>query len=758
MTEELEETISNLKGDLLDMQELILKKDREILWLGDEMKRLKKALEKAQSNSVGENRQAGSNSQQKATTYSLQDSDKLGKSGKSGTQIESPKQLEQHGTKPVDSVSPEPKPMAPPTSTVRSTTPTTASSTASLTKKEWTPYERKDPLMEFDDIPGMDDYDAHLDELLNGGRPTTPPPVSQKPEAVVQATTPVRAKSAPQVLGTPEKTRQKNLDILHQARQNQLQEQRKEEERKEYERRNLVIKPVESMVKREQDHGAFARSMIEKTAKSKSQHDTKEKQLQKKLDNKAAELSGKRIGKQQSKDLLTKFFRGGREERERGVLAIGEDTAQQENDPFADEEDIYSMNENQMFYQGKAEDPAALRREADMKKKDLDETSLFFLRERFLSPEEIDIMTEDMKVFSVTECLRAARGGTDMDEPSFAVCGVITSANVQMYNYGGSTRKVIKMRIADLATLKEEWTVSLSCRKDATDRCLHWRPGSVVILVNPVLERFYVTNKDSGKKQEETGFSINSGDSNLAFEIGMTADIGRCEANTRSGEQCKRVIYKRKLDVCIQHAEIREREKKKKEQMAKNGVSRLKTIDGSSAPPTSTRSEFNSVPSLVKGTKITSFKPQGQPMQSKSFKRPAEEELRRQRRENEKITEELLKSNPRVAETVFGKQDSKRVPLPKHMSQHRHPDDIKVSRYQDDKRMSDYVLQKPDRKKAKSASSTASNESCSIPTGPRAMTEGTKSVVAEAARKQVLLARNQGFLDDDSDSDGLEIV
>ncbi|KAG5361345.1 hypothetical protein CJU90_2731 [Yarrowia sp. C11] len=674
MTEELEETISQLKREVLDQQELHLRKDRKILELEDEVKKLKRVLERTERE-----RKAAVESARKTSGRDEPAASSKPASIKPSTGTHKPETKSETKT--------ETRSMPPPRSASSSLTASTSSKapseppSSSSSVSKWTPYERKDPLMDFDDIPGMDDDDAHMEELLNGGRPSTPPPATT--QSVIQSTPP-RAKSAPQVLGTPEKTRQENLDIMTKVQQDRLQEKKIAEAQKEYDRRTLVIKPVETLVKKEQDHGAYARSIMNKP---KSQHDAKEKGLQKRLETKAAEVSGKRSEK---KSLLSRFCKEGEEQMVRKAVAADTSTPQDDDvfDPFADNDDIYRTNDNHITHQGTAEDPVALRREADRLKMDLDETSLLYLRERFLTHAEIATMTEDMKVYSVTDCLRAARGGVDIDEPRFAVCGVIVSTQVKMNNFGGGeTRKMIQMRIADFHTLKEEWSVSLSCLRDSVDVCLHWRVGAVVMIVNPVLKQFFV-DKDSGTRKEETGFSISSGDNNLAFEIGMTADIGRCEGTTRAGEQCKRVIYKRKMDMCVQHAEIRERERRKKDKDGTAPKSRLQTIDGSAKPPTSTRAEFNSVPTLVKGTKITSFKPKGQ-VQSKSFKRPSEDTLRRQRRENEKVTEGLIKGNPHGAEKIFGKQDESARPLPKHMSQHRHPDDIKVSRYQDDKRMSD---------------------------------------------------------------------
>lgn len=765
--EELEETISLLKGQLLDRDEILVRKERRILELEDEVKRLKRAIERTKreggdgvtgvNSSSGQAKNSANGELSRKATDSGSKSVTTGVTGGATHRTKSEPSTSTHVTKP------DTKPMAPPVSASKvATSSKEVASRAATSSKSVTPYERKDPLMEFDDIMGMDDDEAHLDELLNLGRPTTPPPPPP-------ADSTERAKSAPQVLGTPEKTRQKNIEIMEQVRQERHQKRREEEERKEYERQNLVIKPVDVRIKPEPDRGSYARSVMENNSntnnkKKKPQIEAKEQERSKKLSDSAARFAKKRMDAENDKSLLGKFFSGGRQDREKSVLAregqTEEDPFLAANDPFADEEDQYNLKDHHITLMGTAEDPVALRREADLQKKDLDETSLFFLRERFLSVAEIKLMTEDMKLYSVSECLTAARGGTEIDEPSFAVCGVVASTQVKMYNYGGHTKKAIQIRMGDLASMKEEWTVSLSCNADAVDLCLHWRPGSVVVVVNPGLKRYKITDKDTKTQQEETGLIISSGNNNLAFEIGMTADVGRCEATTRSGERCKRYIYKRKLDMCIQHAEIRERERKKKERelMGKTGTgsSRLKTIDGSAAPPTSTRPEFNSAPSLVKGTKVTSFKPHGHQLQSKSFKRPSDQEVIRQKRENERVTEDLLKSNPRIAQDVFGKHDESRAPLPKHMSQHRHPDDIKVSRYQDDKRMSEYVLEKPDRKKARPEASS-SKEGSPVPSSTSTGARDPKSVVAEAARRQVLLARNQS-LGDSSDDDDLEIT
>lgn len=771
--EELEETISLLKGKLLDRDEILVRKERRILELEGDVKRLKRAVERAKRDAEMKASLDSHKTSADSHKTSADSSDKTsvagelsrrGSSERSEQTSSRSSRGDTHTTTHVTKT--DTKPMAPPVSAHRAvvaaasrvTTPATTATTATTAAKPYSKavtssssasakertYSRKDPLMEFDDILGMDDDEAHLDEMLNLGRPSTPPP----------PVTAERAQSAPQVLGTPEKTRQKNIAIMEGVRQERQLKQREAEEQKEFERRNLVIKPVEVRIKPESDHGAFAKSVMEKGNRKKAES---KQDRSKTLDQKAAQIAEKRMENREGKALLGKFFKGGRQERQQSVLAHDEseeDPFLAENDPFADEEDPYSLNDHHVTRMGTAEDPVALRREADLKKKDLDETSLFFLRERFLSPAEIEKMTEDKKLYSVSECLKAARGGVEIDEPSFAVCGVVASTQVKMYNFGGHTKKAIQIRMGDLATMKEEWTVSLSCNADAVDLCLHWRVGSVVIIVNPGLKRYKITDKDTGTQQEETGFIISSGNNNLAFEIGMTADIGRCEALTRSQQRCKRYIYKRKLDMCIQHAEIRERERKRKEKelMRKSGgggggTSRIKTVDGSAVPPTSTRSEFNSVPSLMKGTKVTSFKPsQGYQLQSKSFQRPSEQEAIRQRKENERVTEDLLKSNPRIAQDVFGKNDEGRAPLPKHMSQHRHPDDIKVSRYQDDKRMSEYVLEKPDRKRPRPVSPD-----------PSSSAKDPKTVVAEAARRQVLLARNQS-LGDSSDEDDLEIT
>lgn len=776
--EELEETISVLKGKLLDRDEILVQKERRILELEGEVKKLKRAVERAKRGGEGveKSTKGGGHEVRRVASdkASVGSSDKTSVAGELSGRAERSMTSATHGTKSdtTTHTKTDPKPMAPSVSAhravVASSSTTTAvksssravtsassSSASSTSSSSATPtssnpakdriYSRKDPLMEFDDILGMEDDEAHLDEMLNLGRPSTPPPAASPP----------RAESAPQVMGTPEKTRQKNVAIMEGVRRERQQKQREAEEQKEFERRNLVIKPVEVRVKPESDHGAFAKSVMEKANKKA---EPKQPDRSKMLSEKAAQVAEKRMADRSGKAMLGKFFLNGRQERQQGVLANDkpeEDPFLAESDPFADKEDPYSLKDHHVTRMGTAEDPVALRREADLKKKDLDETSLFFLRERFLSPAEIATMTEDKKLFSVSECLKAARGGVEIDEPSFAVCGVVASTQVKMYNFGGHTKKAIQIRMGDLATMKEEWTVSLSCNADAVDLCLHWRVGSVVIIVNPGLKRYKVTDKDTGTQQDETGFMISSGNNNLAFEIGMTADIGRCEALTRSKERCKRYIYKRKLDMCIQHAEIRERERKRKEKglAGKGGGSRIKTVDGSAVPPTSTRAEFNSVPSLTKGIKVTSFKPShGYQLQSKSFKRPSQEEAIRQRKENERVTEDLLKSNPRIAQDVFGKNDESRAPLPKHMSQHRHPDDIKVSRYQDDKRMSEYVLEKPDRKRVRAGSKEASTVS---PPPPSA--KDPKSVVAEAARRQVLLARNQS-LGDSSDEDDLEIT
>ncbi|KAG5358166.1 hypothetical protein CJU89_4669 [Yarrowia sp. B02] len=703
MTDELEKTISVLKRELLDQKQLLVDRERRILELEDEVMRLRR------------------------TNSQLSEQKKLPEVKKSVS--EPPKRSSESKKAPSEpkKAPSEPKKVPEP-KTQQSTIPTTPER-----KTERSYSQRKDPLTDFGEIPGMDDDEAHLNELLNGGRPSTPPPKTE-----------TRARSAPQVLGTPEKTRQQQLDILHDVRRRKQQEHQEEAARKEYERHNLVIKPVETLVKTESDHQSFARAVmgkkvekkVEKVADKKNKVEKKpdHKKMEKqnvnasRVEAKATEVAEEGLDKRNERKLLGKFFQGGREDREKSVLEGSEPP----EIIVHNDDNPYELNDHRVTHLGRP-DRAALRREAEAKRQDLEETSLFFMRERFLTPDEVKIMTEDMKVFSVTECLRSARGGVEVDEASFAICGVITSSAVKMVQQGGESAKVIHLRLGDLNSLREEWTVALTARSHAIDLCLHWRPGSVVVIVNPTLRRY--TSKEGS---DETGLTISSGNNNLGFEIGITADIGRCEANTRTGERCKRVIYKRKRDMCNQHTEIREKERKKKE-------SRLRTADGSSAPPTSARPEFNSVVSLVKGTTVTTFKPQ-QPLPSKSFKRPSAEEQARQRKENDKVTEGLLTHNPRAAETVFGKPASTK-PLPKSMRHHQHPDDPKIARYQDNKRMSDYVLEKPDRKVSRTTP----------PTEPAAMRN--KSEVSEAIEKHVLRTKNMRVLSDDDDSDdSLEIT
>lgn len=684
MTEELEETISKLRRELLDAREELIKKDRQIYSLEDEVTRLKRQIRGTTAEV----------NKPKETTKEI---------------MPKPKETTMTVVKPKQ----EPKPTPPPRST-------SVESTKSSSN----------PLLDFEDDFEMDD-EAHLDELLNGG-PSTPEPVqvsrdvpSTPPRAAKPQvpSTPPRARV--EVYGTPEKERHRAVQI----RQEVIQKQQYEAEQARRAKQVLEIKKVDVMVKKESDHGAFSRKVLEKSKKSKDM----DSDLMKRIEAKAAKVSANNIEKSKEKKLLKSFISQGREYMERGVV---------DHEPEEDEEsdgDNYMLNQQQVTHMGVTEDPVALRREADMKKKDLEDISLFFLRERFLTKDEVEIMTEDMKVYTVTECLRAARGGVEIEDPSFAVVGVILNKATKIYSNQGESRKVVQMRIADVASMKEEWSVSLSANAEAVDVVLGWALGAVVCIVNPSLRLFKQADKDS----EETAFSISSGSNNFAFEIGITADVGRCEATTRTGEQCKRIVYKRKLNMCIQHAALMKNKKK-------DDKTRLKSVDGSALPPTSTRPEFNSVPNLPKGTKVTSFKPSG-PVQSKSFKRPSEAENLRQLKENRKVTEDLLNSNPQAAQ-MFGKTETR--PMPKHMSHHKHPDDPKVSTLAGDKRMSEYVLAKgPEHEKRPRYTAMAP------PKEPAAMRDKKelREMKAAAIQKALLSAKNGKLSDSDSD-DELEFI
>lgn len=619
-----------------------------------------------------------------------------------------------------------------------------------------------DPIRDY----GESDQEDDFDDLLNGGgyMETTPPP---GPSA--------SASQSVQVMGTPEKVRKEAKDL-------QTRLERQQAGGAISATGELVLEPVKTRIKAEPDTGAFARAMIAKKAPPvvkekppKASHKSRSSELgnslakeraaeaQLRLERKALEVSINRADKDKDKNLIKKFFKNGRQEKERAVTQDPEEDGEQPPMDF----DQYELSGARVTGKSGSQTTRADGEDGGNENKDYCRTTNFFLRTRFLSEREKAVLNEGQKVMTVTDCLRKARDGTTIDYPSFAVYGVIVHKHVKSFrNKDGSTSKVVNLRLSDRKNIEEEWGVMLTCKSDAFELCWKWPIGAIVCVVNPALRQFTVTDKDTGVAKEETGLVINSGDMNLAFEVGMTADVGSCKATTLAGSRCKRAIYRRKLNLCIQHKA--KQDKLDKQAAGKGGGSSTKGgLDQfrSNAPgkepnyntmANSSRAEFNSVvtPNFVKGTGSTvsiSKPPPGQ-AQSRSFVRQSQEEKLRQKRDHDRILEQKLQSNPQSA-TMFGRESETEVPSSsKFMSSevkrsigydpYRKPDQPKVPEYKGDKRMSDYVMEKP-RKRQKAA----------VPKGPAAMVSAHFNTVS----KPTSAAATTEPIDLDSDSD-FEII
>ncbi|KTW25705.1 hypothetical protein T552_03317 [Pneumocystis carinii B80] len=180
-----------------------------------------------------------------------------------------------------------------------------------------------------------------------------------------------------------------------------------------------------------------------------------------------------------------------------------------------------------------------------------DPYSMLYLSKRNISYDELRLYFKGKKIFLLPELLKTVTAPTyefpDHDN-DYIVIGIIAYKSIPKYIQNGKKNTNIKSRYCVLTLTNLKWEINLFLFDGAFERYWKIQVGYIIAILNPGIMK--------PKKIDSGDFSlVLSHEYDSLLELGLSRDLGFCNALRRDGKQCTSWIDRRHSEVCGFHVD-----------------------------------------------------------------------------------------------------------------------------------------------------------------------------------------------------------